>query len=493
MFSVSTLANSDNEGAIKIECPNELVTRSIDSDVREVFNTVNNEVSLETSTQDITITNELSTINLDSKIQIKDILDLEDDRMPSIDIPSYLSLERLTYNSSYPFKVGTAASIAYSIKNSSTLTVDDIVLYIYLDQELIGTAELPSLESGYYVNGSFNLNGVSAGEHEIGIVAHSTVGNFSKGTIFLWQEDTTPRSDLVAYVYNSNGEEEIYANEITNYTFYVANEGEATAQGPFDIYIVVNNGDTQSAKKFTVDKLEPNKQIGTELDVNFGWGKSGEITVWADYNENVDEEDEYNNTASCTCKVLYNVYSIQAAEWCHHKHNWVTTNTYKTTAKVAYPSNFSEYYPVSILKSGVSAWNGISPNLVLGTPTATTNIGGSKAEILVELDEKLELTGGAIGSTLPTSDLKQTTVTLSILETDDTMAETIIHEFGHAVGLGHPYECLVSDLKLEEYSHGPYPSIMWQIAVKGIPDFAYCVSPNITNADEYQIKYLYNN
>ena len=407
---------------------------------------------------------------------------------------SPLELAYLTYASAYPFTAGGDASFQFRVNNTSSSTVYDVTVNFYLDGEYISSGSIGNLNSGYGATGEFTLSGVEAGYHQLTIQAQTTSSNYGvRGTAtFLWEG--TP--DLIAEIYRTDSNsDEVYANEDLKYHFSVSNIGNDVA-GPFTIQLIRENGNSDDTQvlELDVDSLEAGVTAGANIIVNYGLGSEGKVKVIVDSNNDVTEAAEGNNTASCTCKVKYILYSLgdYVSNWVHNKD---FGGVGYTNPSVEYDKAVANHYSTGTISSAVQAWNGISSNLKVKSPQKTSYVTNNKGsyDIRIRMAEEGELGENVLADTNPQGERVNNSMTyefatIRLGSNIPDIYRTLTHEMGHALGLDHPYD-VDAGVDFDSYEHGPYPSIMWQTAYTN----AGYATTELTNADRYQIKELYDN
>lgn len=146
----------------------------------------------------------------------------------------------------------------------------------------------------------------------------------------------------------------------------------------------------------------------------------------------------------------------------------------KTSPTVQVFSSASSIYSMSELNS-IQDWNNISSNVTISAPIYS-DVGTANVRISAQT-----LPPNVLGTTDVTRDnFTWTSITLTNTpsQSSDLRKRTITHEMGHALGLAHPHE--------KDYTC-PYPGIMWQSSFISSGAATY----EITNADKYNIQYLY--
>lgn len=414
------------------------------------------------------------------------------------------------------FLTNEKAKIRFQLINWGDVAVKNVDLGIFIDGSYIGSVvidEIPINSSGYVTVG---VSGINEGEHIISgwidcyeSISETNEDNNIFSASFLWLETSEHYvPDFKAELEMVEKKEEILASEVVEYEFTVTNEGYA----PFDgtVWMKLNAADG-SYQTYMIIGYEVSLPVGYSIvgncEYSFNNGTDGSIgisSIEVDYDNNVVELYESNNTADHHVTVIYplnytdytgraGVYGGEGIQTNDNLPTWKSgADGYtKVSPSVTVYNSARENFDNDIFVDGCSAWNNISSNLAIQNATFTSAtdplLGSGDIRIACDKLEKDSYYGLTTVANSTDGNFSFNLIILSESLTEEDLTQqkrTMKHEMGHAIGLSHPHLENGDPSTPEIYS--AFSSIMWQSYFPA----SYAVN-YITYRDKFAIWALY--
>ncbi len=392
-----------------------------------------------------------------------------------------LSIIEFTHNTgNYPFAAGGNAPLRYVLSNTGGVAASNVHVGIYIDGDFIGTQNLGNLSANYNYAVSFEIGGVPAGNHTIMLkadyynyVQESNENNNTRSATFNWEGIP----DLVVEILSDGDVSEIPTGESLGYQLIVYNIGSEVAYGPFEVDLVLDNGEETSTTTFEVSNLPSGYGASASFNATFHSGLIGTVMGVADTGNSVRESNENNNSGRHECN-LFHVHNLGSytSNWVHSTEASLGNGTpYLTRPSITVSRDASRLYTSNQLNS-IKRWNNISSNVVIDNYVVSDD---ETSDVIITV---AELPLNHMGDTTPIDSFTKTKITLTndtilLTSTDAVLSKAIAHEMGHALGLAHPYE-------QANHDNCPYPSIMFQGGIGN-------ATLEVTSADKGNIRHLF--
>lgn len=379
----------------------------------------------------------------------------------------------------YPFPTHKDTQIYFKIENIGTATATLIYLDFYVNDIKINVDRsylLPELEAGYYYEWEMPFKW-TAGTNTVKFTVNQTrvMGelDYSNNTVSLtykWKDYTDLYMDTFDTV---DGLKNFHAMETKEFVSDIKNAGKSGANS-FDISVKDKSG----YKCFIATaSLLPNYHLETSIDITvFKKTSNAYFDLIIDYN---DDYDKKNNTQRSSTYQIEYALEPNGLKWKYSQISDLTVGVSPSALQFLREYGLSDSDIIVCLQK----WNNVSAKNHSIHITAML----SSAEFP---DTDIYITTGSLSSTNETArtvlsdggDYFVSGQVYTILNTNSSRwlthtsiqrKATLIHEMGHALGLGHSY-CLDNSI-MTEYSDSTYRST------------------SITAHDEYNLKYLYGN
>ena len=250
-------------------------------------------------------------VNVDSEVVVKGTSEAAVKGTMVDVITSVVSLPDLRlYNvvpksgTTYPFEANGYAYINYTIANYSSTEVSNVQIGVKVNGNLIHTYTYGDIPAWTGYISTLNLGGVPEGDYDIELVAdvnnlisETDETNNSSTATMIWVG--TP--DLVATTLQGEGSYEYEVGTGVDYAIRVDNNGTGKVNGTTSIYITVNNSPIYG---WTITNFSKNGYLEKEFQLTFNETGNYEVGLIVDYNNEVMELSEANNTLTNTLSII---------------------------------------------------------------------------------------------------------------------------------------------------------------------------------------------
>lgn len=392
---------------------------------------------------------------------------------------------------------GTSTKFNYKLGNYGSVNAKNVSVGIKVDGTLIGTVSAETIEAQTQYSAYFNLNNVSVGTHTVEVIVdpnnaitESNESNNSTSGTYTWVSDTSGLPDLTVEITAPTGNTikgPVNENDTVELAFKITNVGSVAT--PDRNFLITIYSDDTAIQSFFVNPINAKTSRTGRINMAFTVYKPTIVKAFVDSANEINESDETNNTSSKTYTPVYCIHDAQDVTTPFDDSSSLRINVMSN----AIDSNSG--LGIDFYSSYIGAWNGITENCKITEAVSSSKI-SSADDILIYGDSIFNGTTGTINfgdmdfDTLAfTTDYMYNGKVYKIIVLnfndgqysttmkDRTVAEnrrTLIHEMGHALGLGHPFKANTS-------SSCGYPSIMLQSG-----------STESQKADDIQLHDMYN-
>lgn len=361
------------------------------------------------------------------------------------DIQLFASLPDLTISSiSAPTTLYALASdsrINFTIANIGSASATNVQLGVKLDNNLVGTISMGTIEKGYGYNSYVSFGGVPTGSHTVELIAdinnkisESNETNNNIKRAFVWVQNASQLPDLSVDIKSPVSNTQIKGpakdTDAQKFSFVIRNSGAAIPSGTINCGILVNG---VQYEQFSINALKSGASVSGSVDISLATYGNTTVSFRVDGDNKIQESNENNNMATGQYTVYY----------CTNYEAGVNPKRAKSKDLIVRidPSVFEGNITEDCFSQSLGVWNNISDNCSITKAYMTATSRGDEDIIIKGVPNLYSSDGreilGNCGRSSKTSIITLNKSKLGKSSTTQVM-RTLRHELGHSYGLGHP-------------------------------------------------------